>query len=186
MPFEHPNPETGLTPAELAYAEAYLLLFNQTRAYMKAFNATYQQAVSSVAQWHRKPQITAYITNRLTENRIKSDEVIARIKEHAEASFEDFVDIVDDPATGKKSIELNLAKAAERGKLHLIKKITTAKRGGRVASIELVDSQAALDKIARAEKLYGEIQVEKPSESIGALGQLVKEMRKKQEEDDAE
>lgn len=76
--------------------------------------------------------------------------VVRKLGEQADADMGDFVKIDKD---GTFQFDLAAAKAA--GKTHLIKKLKhDAETGAPV--IELVDSQSALDKLAKMHKAYGE------------------------------
>lgn len=100
----------------------------------------------------RKPKIRAEIDRRLEEEAMKKDEVLFRLSDQARGTMADFVD----PETG----QLSLTRAEERGKLHLIKKLThvvTETDGGRVTervTIELHDAQTALVQVGRAYRLF--------------------------------
>lgn len=75
--------------------------------------------------------------------------VVKRLAEHAESDIGDFIRV--DPGGGF-SFDLEAAKAA--GKTHLIKKLKHDAESG-APVIELVDSQAALDKLAKMHQAYG-------------------------------
>lgn len=76
-----------------------------------------------------------------------ADEVLRRLTDQARGSMADFVTI------SRGRVKLDLKKAAELGKLHLIKKLTDDGKGIR---IELYDSKAALELIGKHHKLFVE------------------------------
>lgn len=76
--------------------------------------------------------------------------VVQRLAEHAEADYGDVTTINDDG-----SFAFDLAKAKALGKTHLIRKLKHDAESG-APVIELVDSQAALDKLAKMHKAYGD------------------------------
>jgi hypothetical protein len=90
--------------------------------------------------------IKAAIDARVSEAAMTANEVLARLSDQASADISDFVDV---RFPGEFTIDL--VKAKEMGKLHLIKKIVPTKYG---ISIELHDSQAALAQLGRYHKLF--------------------------------
>lgn len=100
----------------------------------------------------RKPKIKEEIERILAERAMGKDEVLYRLSDQARATMADFVN----PATG----EVSLTRAQERGKLHLIKKIThvTTAKGEDVlterVTLELHDPQTALVQLGRAYRMF--------------------------------
>ena len=95
-----------------------------------------------------KTSVRTAIDASLDEAALKADEILARISDIATADIGDFVSI-----DGKGGCTLDLAKAKKAGRTHLIKSIKPTKFG---LAIELHDTQAALEKLARYRGLFAE------------------------------
>ena len=93
----------------------------------------------------RKPQIRAAIDAFLADCTLRASEVLALLTEHARGSLADFIDVA-----GPIYI-LNLDKAKQANKLHLLKKLTATQHG---VAIELHDPQAALEKLGTYHGLF--------------------------------
>jgi hypothetical protein len=141
----------ALSDKEQCFIEHYMRHFNRARA---AREAGYPGDPFSAYQVYHRPVVRKAIQDRFTAMKMETDEVLGRLRDQAEASIEEFLKIEKDPETGEALVTLDLEKAREAGKLHLIKKLATAKRGGRIASIELVDTQGALNSLAKANKIW--------------------------------
>jgi phage terminase small subunit len=131
----------ALNDRQIAFVNEYLMCWNATRA---ALNAGYSQR-SAYSQGHdllKHPEIRAAIDARISENVMSADEALMRLSDQARASMEDFID----PDTKR----VDLRRAAQRGKLHLVKKLTrTMTPSGENVSVELHDPQAALSHILK-------------------------------------
>jgi hypothetical protein len=90
--------------------------------------------------------IRAAIDAKLEGPALAADEILARLSEVASTDMDDFVRITARGGT------LDLKRAQERGKTHLIKSLRPTKYG---LAIELHDSQAALEKLGRYHGLFG-------------------------------
>lgn len=88
--------------------------------------------------------------------------VVKRLAEHAEADYSDFITV--NPGGG---FSFDLEKAQAAGKTHLIRKLKHDAESG-APVIELVDQQAALDKLAKMHQAYGkeEAPVVQPNNSV--------------------
>lgn len=136
----HAMPDrAGLTDKEALWVENYFQHFNASRA---------SQSVGCKGNtrkhgWRMKhnPRVQSYIDSRLEGHYRITDEILFRISEIARASMDYFI-------TGTR---IDLKKAQEQGKLHLIKRYRKTKS---TESIELVDSLAALDLLAKIYGLY--------------------------------
>lgn len=150
----------GLTNKQQAFIEHYLTCWNATEA---ARRASYAYPNVEGPKNLVKPSIAAIIRQRLAEFKMGADEVLARLSDQARGSLDDFID-VSEPGHGiegatdvieAKAIaggwKLNLVKAEQRGKLHLLKKIKSGQWG---PEIELYDAQAALALLGRHHKLF--------------------------------
>jgi hypothetical protein len=98
-----------------------------------------------------KSQVQAYLARRIEDQKAKADEVLVRLTQHSRATWDEILEL---NAQGR-ILGFNFEKAKKAGVLRLIKKISVNPRTGHEA-VELVDQQGALDKLARAHKLYGE------------------------------
>lgn len=92
--------------------------------------------------------IQAAVDARLDEAALKTNEILARLSEQATSDLSDFVTI-----TKEGEPRLDLKKARDRGKLHLVKKLTPTKNG---IAVELYDAQAALVHLGKYRKLFTE------------------------------
>lgn len=148
---------------QTAFVEFYLQSWNSSDAARKAgyngrSNTVGPRLLADVG-------IKAEIERRIAELKVSADECLLRLADQARGSMEDFLEfeeVVFDPprideAGHKHEKEIvctgiNLEKARQAGKLHLIKAVTKTGRGG--LKVELYDSQAALEKLGRACKLF--------------------------------
>ena len=89
--------------------------------------------------------VRAAIDAKLSHVAMRPDEVLARLSDMASVDMDDFTDV------NKLGFNLNLLKARAAGKLHLVKKLSHNQFG---VVIELHDSQAALEKLARYHALF--------------------------------
>lgn len=134
----------ALTTKRRAFVEAYLANgFNGTQAAITAgFSA--KTAYSMASQLLRNIEVQAEIKRRLSEMAMGADEAMFRLSQHAAGDMSDFVSI----RGGLPFVDLN--KAADAGKLHLLKKFKVTKDG---VDIELYDAQSALVHILREQHL---------------------------------
>jgi hypothetical protein len=138
----------ALTYKQRAFIENYLTAWNATEAARLAGYSGNDATLAVIGSENiRKPKIRTEIDQRLQAMGMGSDEVLARLSQHASASMEDFIDY----SWGVPRIDLQ--KAANAGKLHLLKKVSYDK-DGRLSSIELHDSQSALVQLGRYHKLF--------------------------------
>lgn len=135
-----------LTTKQQAFVDAYLANgFNATAAARQAGYQGDAVTLASVGYENiRKPQIAALIEERIKALAMGADEALARLSGHARGDMSDFVSIKG----GLPFVDLN--KAADAGKLHLLKKFKVTKDG---VEIELYDAQSALVHILREQHL---------------------------------
>jgi phage terminase small subunit len=125
----------GLTNKQSAFVEAYLACgFNASEA---ARQAGYAKPGQQGHRLLKNVEIAAAIQQGLTERAMPATEVLARIAEHARGTMDDFLDDAGD---------IDLTRARERGRLHLVKSRSVTKEGER---IELYDAQSALALLAK-------------------------------------
>jgi hypothetical protein len=98
----------------------------------------------------RKQAVKAVLVERLSEKAMDANEVLARYRDLADATLGDFLDISlqQDLLGNERWVAVpNLAKAAEAGRLHLLKEFRVGKDGELL--IKLRDQDHALDQIAK-------------------------------------
>jgi phage terminase small subunit len=133
-----------LTDKQRVFVEEYLTCWNAAEAARKAgYPETSARQIGS--ENLSKPDINAYIQQRLKEKAMSADEVLARLADHASGSLDDFL-----TATGR-SFRFDIVKARKAGKMHLLKSISKGPKGVR---FELRDPQSAMDKILRVAGKY--------------------------------
>lgn len=109
--------EIKLTGKQKKFADAYLgeALFNATKAAKIAGYSGTDITLASVGYENlRKPQISAYIEEKLETHGMGANEVIARLAEIARGKVDDILD-------ENGNFDINFARS--RGKTHLIKKL---------------------------------------------------------------
>lgn len=141
----------NLTQKQKAFAIHYAACLNATEsARLAGYSDSSDAVLGAIGHENlRKPKIRQEIDRLLTERTIQAEEVLARLSAQAEGDLSDFFDI-------QYGIPiLNLEKAKERGKMHLVKKISFGNKGF-VSSIELESSQAALVHLGKAYGLFSD------------------------------
>lgn len=138
----------GLNDRQTAFVNAYLANgFNATRAAIEAGyseKTARQQAVRLLTNVY----IAAAVKQGLTEYAMPAQEVLARLADQARSTMEDFLD---------ESGDIDLKKAREQGRLHLIKaKSKTTTLYGGSERIELYSAQSALEILAKHHALLTE------------------------------
>lgn len=137
-----------------AFIDSYFLHnMNATAAYVDVYGVKRESARQLGSLLLMNVDISAEIDRRISENTMKANEVIARLSDHARGDMQDFLDI------SGMGFQIDLSKAKELGKTHLIKeirqKVTTivTKAGDEVETVQteikLQDQQAALALLAK-------------------------------------
>jgi hypothetical protein len=128
-----------LTVKELKFIEAYIETGNRTEAVIRAgYKAGNRQRASEIGyQLLQKTPVLEAVRIRLTEAVMSPEEVKSRLSDIARGSIEDFVNFQD----GLRLPILDLRKARDNGKLHLIKKLKYTKDGA--IEFELYPADAA-------------------------------------------
>lgn len=135
------------TAKQRAFIEAYAQCGNGVEAARRAdYKGDDARLLFIAAENLRKPKIAEAIRARLGEQVMAADEVLARLSDLARGDMADFITVTDGEPV------LDLAKAAQRGKLHLIKRTWQGSSGG--WQIELYDAQRALVELGRHHKLF--------------------------------
>lgn len=136
--------KTTLTAKQRAFVEHYLQCWNATEAARRAGYSA-KTARQQAARLLSNVYVQAEIAGRIGELKASADEVLLRLASHSRGSMEDFI--------SGESIDLD--KARQRGKLHLVKKfkVTTTTDGESFEThrveLELYDAQAATVQLAR-------------------------------------
>jgi phage terminase small subunit len=130
----------ALSEKHQIFVDEYLMSWNATRA---AIAAGYSEhtARQQGSRLLTDADIRQAVEERLAEKAMATDEVLARLGDHARGTMEDFLYVGP-----KGKVKLDLAKAARAGKLHLLHRYNKGKQG---VSIELYDSQSALVQIGK-------------------------------------
>jgi len=147
-----------MTEKQQKFVDAYLgeARFNATRA---AEIAGYSSPMQRGYDAKNDPEVAEEIRNRLASSTMSSNEVLARLSDHASGTLEHFVVTSGD---GER-IHFDLNSDEAKTHFHLIKKLKTERRRGgkqgeewetEKVEIELHDPQAALVQIGRHHKLF--------------------------------
>lgn len=152
-----------MTDQQKLFVDAYFLCnCNATKA---AERAGYKSPNVLGARLKTLPEVAAAIKKRLDEHAMPANEVLARLADHARSDMADFWDFGRDETEDERELSrqfpraniaspteptLDLRKAVREGKTHLIKSMERGEWGWKVA---LVDSQSALNTLARHHKL---------------------------------
>lgn len=142
---------------ERAFVSIYLAQAPQFNGAEAARQAGYapKSARVTASKLLAKPNIQAIVQEHLDRLKANADEVLMGLAEHARGSMADFVSF---DKRGKPKIDLN--QAAERGKLHLVKKIKITEKHGNITEytteIELYDAQAAKIALGKNLRLFTE------------------------------
>lgn len=154
------NAEAKLKAQQQAFVEHYLETWNAAEAARRAGYSA-KTARQQGSRLLTKVDVRQAIEARLAGLSMGANEVLARLTDQASASMEDFV---NPEKLGVRVVDLK--RAADRGKLHLVKKVTETQHG---LSVELHDPQVALIQLGRALGLF----VDK-TEHSGTLAMSVK------------
>jgi len=164
---EHPTiaafVKGDVSMSQAIFVEEYLANgFNATDAAKAAKYSAfkrdgYAKIGSSVLKSKR---VKALVARRIAERALSANEVVDRIREVADGTIADMLD--DDGY-------VDLKRARDRKKLHLIKEINIDEDGG--AKIKLRDQDKALDSLARSLGVFEKDNVTKlPAEVLALLG----------------
>lgn len=136
----------GLTQKQAVFVLAYLRTWNASEA---AREAGYANPAQLGYQLLHKTSVVEAVKARIAEKAMSADEVLLRLADQARSSMVDFLDVDQE--------RLDLDKARDAGKLHLVKKFsrTDTQYGGSI-SIELYDAQAALVQLGKHHGLFVE------------------------------
>jgi hypothetical protein len=136
--------EVALTHKQLRFV-AFYLGESKRNATDAARRAGYAWPEKQGLQQLAKTSIRAAIDAAVAGSAMSAEEVLARLSEQATVDMADFLAIT------RKEVKLDLWKAKQLGKTHLIKKLKPTRYG---MSIELCDPRAALDLLGRHHGLW--------------------------------
>ena len=134
-----------LTDKQQAFVEHYLACWNATEA---ARRAGYSDPNRNAHRLMVNNGIQAVIQERLKAHQMSADEVLQRLATIARGEMTDFVTADGGP------VQLDLRKAAQAGKLGLLKSFKRDARG--TVTIELHDPVRALELIGKHHALFTE------------------------------
>lgn len=157
-----------LTAKQRMFALEYIMCKNGTEAARRAGYAGDDATLAAVAYENlRKPQIVAFIEERFAEHAMRANEVIERLSEQARADMGDFINVKHN------YVSIDLEKAQQQNKLHLIKKVKQGKYG---IELELYDAQAAQRTLAQHHGLLKtEVIINFPPELLARFNNLANE-----------
>ena len=144
-----------LNPKQRAFIEHYLTCWNASEAARRAGYSAHT-ANEQGARLLANVSVKAAIERRIGELRATADEVLLRLASHSRATMSDFFKRVPVPSTADTDaweLILDLDKAEQLGKMHLVKKY---KAGAEGVSVELHDAQAATVQLAKVLGLFVE------------------------------
>jgi len=153
-----------ISMSQAVFVEEYLSNgFNATEAAKAAKYAAfnrggYTKIASSIL---KTPKIKSLVARRIAERALSANEVLDRIRDVADGSI---ADVLSDDTTF-----IDLSKAKQRGKLHLLKEIKIGDDGE--IHVKLRDQDQALDRLARSLGVYEkDNRVNLPPEVLALLG----------------
>lgn len=143
----------ALSKKHQQFVNEYLKCWNATRAYMAAYpGASDETARRNSSDLLTKTDISSAIQQRIDENAMSANEVLQRLAEHGRGTLQDFVKV------NENGWDIDLHKAQQLEKLHLLKKISRTEKTFRVkdkeettvvTTIELHDVQNALNLLGK-------------------------------------
>lgn len=141
--------ERGLSERERVFIEAFFASrFNASAAARGAYACEAPGSAASIGyEVKHRPHVAAEIDRRLKAAQLGAAEAVALLSDHARGDLGRYVTL---DANGRPVFDLEALRADGAG--HLIKKIKLGADGS--LTVELHDSQAALDKILRAHGAY--------------------------------
>lgn len=149
-----------LTNRQRAFIEHYLTCWNASEA---ARRAGYKGRANSVGeQLMSNIDIKAEIERRVSELKMGTDEILARLSEQARGEHSQYL---------KEDGTVDIAKLVGDKKAHLVKRIKTTKSGD-VIDVEFYDSQSALVHLGKAAGAL----TEKVDLTTGGKGIVIKEI----------
>lgn len=145
----------ALSPKHQQFVNEYLKTWNATEAYRRVYNCAYETANANGAKLLVNTSISDAIQQRIIENAMTADEVLARLAKHARGNMGDFLNVNANGAT------IDLVKAHNGEQLDIVRKFTqTTKRYGETeieeVTIDLYDAQSALLNMGKHLDLFSD------------------------------
>lgn len=136
-----------MTDKQVRFVEEYCVDFNATQA---AVRAGYSERTAYSIGWEnlRKPEIADAIKERMDALAMSAEEALLGLSEIARSTIADCIDVLDDGGW-----RINLKRAEERGKLHLVHELGVDRSGN--PKLKVYDRHAALRDIAKVRGLFG-------------------------------
>ncbi len=133
-----------LHTSQMKFAEGYLKHWDKERAIKETdLNLdNIQVKYNTICNFWNDPDVRAYISARTREMGMEADEWIARTAQIATASIEDFISV------NETGVYVDLMKAKERGKLHLLEYVKYDAKGQ--LEFRLLDRMEAHRMLGRA------------------------------------
>lgn len=150
------DPESQLTEKQRAFLDGYISSgYNATEA---ARRCKYKNPTEEGSRLLRNDKVKAALIVRLKERHLSSDEVLARFEDQATGTLEDFLSI-----NKNKELVIDIKKAKERGKLHLVQEIVQQRFYDKVkkaevheTKVKLHNAQRNLSELLRVHKIIGD------------------------------
>lgn len=145
---DEPLDGRGLSARELAFVEAFVgARFNASAAARVVYACEAPGSAASIGyEVRHRPHVASEIDRRLQAAQLGAAEVVALLSDHARGDLGRFITLVN----GRPTFDLEALR--EEGASHLIKKVKIG--ADRSLTVELHDSQAALDRLARIHGMY--------------------------------
>lgn len=146
----------ALSAKHQQFVSEYLKCWNATEAYRRVYpQSTPEAAHGNASRLMSNDIIKTAIRQRITENAMTADEVLARLAKHARGSMADFLNVNANGAT------IDLVKAADAEQLDIVRKFTqTTKRYGETeieeVTVDLYDAQSALLNMGKHLDLFSD------------------------------
>ena len=137
----------GLTDKQRVFVEQYLICWNASEAARLA-GYSEKSARSIGSENLTKPNIQELIEQRIATMALSADEVLARLSDLANADMSDFISL------SEQGFKIDLKKARDLGRTHLIRKIRQDQNG---IQIELHDAKDALIQLGRHHGLFTDV-----------------------------
>ena len=140
-----------MTEKQNRFVEEYCVDFNATQAAVRAgySKKTAGQIGYQLLHEPSNAEVQAAIKRRMDELSMSAEEALLGLTEIARSTIADCIDVLDD-GTWK----INLKRAEERGKLHLIHELGVDRSGN--PKLKVYDRHAALRDIAKVRGLFVE------------------------------
>ena len=153
-----------LTHKQRQFCRHYVL--TDGNATESARRAGYSMPEKSGYRVLHSPKVQMYLARYMQENAMQADEVLMRLSDVARGSFEDFMTIGDDG-----DVQLDISKARNAGKLHLLKQLDLTKDG---LKISIHDPVKALQLLGQYHGLFSQsIKIEEMRQGQGGEGDLL-------------